>query len=150
MADDAVTLREQVVPKSVFGTGHDMVVRFQYEAPLGPDGEHVEDKYAAQDMACAKWMMGVLQKHYPGVTWRTKHEGQQGMAYFGIPILMGINRWWAINLATDPLEEGLLMRAGGQLLERYGMSRQRFNLGEFLDAREKHSALVRPWLKVPE
>jgi hypothetical protein len=150
MADDAVTLREQVVPKSVFGTGHDMVVRFQHEAPFGPNGELVEDKHARQDLANAKWMMEVLQRHYAGVPWRTKFDGAQKMAYFNIPILMGINQWWAINLTTDPLDEGLLMRAGGEMLERYGMSRQRFNLTEFLDARAKHSALARPWLKVPE
>ena len=101
------------------------------------------------DQANAKWMMEVLQRHYPGNPWRTVHDGHNKMAYVSIPILMGINKYWAINLKTDELSEGLVMRCGGQLLERYGLSRQRFNLPSFLEAREKHSALVVPSRAVP-
>ena len=149
MPHNAVTLREDVIEKTL-GNGHDMVVRTQVERPAGPDNEVIVDKYEAQDIANAEWMMGVLLRAYPGRPWRVKHDGMQGMAYVSIPILMGINKYWAINLDTDPLTEALLIRCGGALLERYSMSRQRFNLGEFLDAREKHSALVLPSRKVPE
>ena len=113
------------------------------------DGEVLDDPFKGMDLANADWMSRVLRKHYPGVPWRCVYDGAQKMAYFSIPILMGVNKFWSINLKTDQLEEGLLMRAGGELLERYGMSRQRFNLNEFLDAREKHSALVVPSRKVP-
>jgi hypothetical protein len=148
MPHDAVTLREDVIEKTTPG-GHDMVVRTQHTAPMGPNGEVLDDPFKGMDLANADWMSRVLRKHYPGVPWRCVYDGAQKMAYFSIPILMGVNKFWSINLKTDQLEEGLLMRAGGELLERYGMSRQRFNLNEFLDAREKHSALVVPSRKVP-
>ena len=149
MPHDAITLREDVVEKTLPG-GHDMVVRTQHEAAAGPDNEIIVDKHTRQDLANAKWMMDVLLKAYPQRPWRCKHDGAQGMAYVSIPILMGINNYWAINLKSDPLTEAMLVRCGGALLERYSMSRQRFNTAEFLDAREKHSALVLPSRKVPE
>ena len=150
MPHDVTTLREDVIEKSVSGVGHDMVVRTQHEAPAGPNNEVLDDPHKGMDLANAAWMMDVLKRHYPGTPWRTIHDGAQGMAYLSIPVLMGINKFWAINLATDALNEGLVMRAGGQLLERYGLSRRKFNLTEFLDAREKHSALVLPSREVPE
>ncbi len=148
MPHDVITLREDVIEKTL-GEGHDMVVRTQHEAPSGPDNEVIIDKHTRQDMASARWMMDVLMRAYPGRPWFVKHDGAQGMAYLSLPILMGINNVWAINLKTDPLTEGLLVRCGGAILERYSMSRQRFNLAEFLEAREKHSALVVPSRKVP-
>jgi len=150
MPHNAITLREDVIEKSDRGSGHDMVVRHQYEAPAASDTEVADDPYQKMDLANAKWMMDILQRHYPGHLWRTKHDGAQGMAYVSIPILMGINKYWAINLVTDALTETLVMRCGGAILERYGLSRRRFNLAEFLDARENHSALVIPKRIVPE
>ena len=44
----------------------------------------------------------------------------------------------------------LLMRSGGELLERYGLPRGRFELAPFLEARDKHSALVVPGREVPK
>jgi hypothetical protein len=137
-----------VVEKTTLG-GHDIVVRTQHEAPSGPNGEVLHDPFKAMDLENAKWMMEVLKKHYAGIPWRCVYDGAQKMAYFSIPILMGVNKFWAINLVTDQMTEPLLTRAGGELLERYGQSRTRFNLNSFLDAREKHSALVVPSRKVP-
>lgn len=150
MPHDARTIREDVVEKSVFGGGHDMVVRTQHMAPAGPDGEVADDPFERMDLANAKWMMEVLRKHYRGIPWRCVYDGAHKMAFVSIPILMGINKFWAINLTTDEMDEGLLMRAGGQLLERYGLNRERFNLNEFLTARQLHSALVVPGREVPE
>jgi hypothetical protein len=148
MPHDVITLREDVLEKTE-GNRHDMVVRAQYEAPSGPNLEVAEDKHKGQDMANARWMMDVLMRVYPGRPWFVKHDGAQGIADISIPILMGTNDVYRINIRKDPLNEGLLTRCAGELLERYSMSRTRFNLGEFLDAREKHSALVLPFRKVP-
>jgi hypothetical protein len=129
---------------------HDLVALETYEAPSGVDGEVIYDKYKHQDLGNARWMSDVLQSVYGGYPWRCIYDGRQKMAYLSIPILMGINKFWAINLVTDELTRGLLIRAGGALLERYGQSRTKFNVGSFLDAREKHSALVVASRKVPE
>lgn len=146
MPNEAVPFHSELVNTA---SGHDLVVTKSYEAPLDAKGDPIEDKFAAMDMANAEWMFNVLNREYPGHAWRCRHDGRQGMAYLSIPILMGINKFWAINLKTDPLSRDLLVRAGGEILERYGLSRTRFNLGEFLEARAKHSLLNRPWGKIP-
>ena len=150
MPHDAVTLREDVIEKSVNGAGHDLVLQTRYEAPAGPDGEILYDPYAKMDLANQKWMQDILQKHYPGHFWATAHDGAHRVAYFSIPFLMGIGKYWAINLVTDELTEALLVRGGGQLLERYRLRRGAFHLAEFLEAREKHSRLLVPRRLIPE
>lgn len=120
-----------------------------HEAPAGNDGEVLDDPFARMDLANAKWMMDVLSNEYQGIPWRTVYDGAQKMAYFSIPILMGINKFWAVNLVTDEMTAALLKRAGGELLERYNLPRGCFNLNAFLDARDKHSALLVPSRKVP-
>jgi hypothetical protein len=149
MPHDAECLSEAVVEKSSHG-GHDMVIRRLHDAPAGPDGEVLDDPFASMDLANAEWMMGVLNKHYAGVPWRTVYDGRNKMAHFSIPILMGINRYWSINLTADELSEGLLMRAGGELLERYKVPRDRFDLAAFLSARALHSALLVQSRDVPK
>lgn len=149
MPHDLRTLRQDVVEKDTHG-GHDMVVLTKHDAPSGPDNEVLYDKHQEMDIANANWMMGILKKHYPGHFWRCVHDGHHKMAYVSIPILMGINKFWAINLTTDELSDGLVMRCGGAILERYGLKRGRLETGAFLDARAKHSALVVPSRQVPE
>jgi hypothetical protein len=149
MSHDAETLREDVVIKDAHGA-HDMVLLTKYEANSKADGSKDEnDPFMRMDLANAKWMMEVLQRHYPGHLWSTKYDGHHKMAYLSIPFLMGINKYWAVNLVQDQLTEGLLMRAGGELLERYGLKRSRFELTPFLEARDKHSALVNRKRVVP-
>ncbi len=148
MPHDAETIRQDVVLKDAPGA-HDMVMLTKYDAPSTPDGGIADDPFKTMDLANAKWMMEVLQRHYPGHLWSTKYDGRQKMAYLSIPFLMGINKYWAINLVTDQLTEGLLMRAGGELLERYGLPRSRFELTPFLEARQKHSILVDRHRDVP-
>jgi len=148
MSQDTVTLREQVILKDAPGA-HDLIVRHQYTPPTA-DGKPEDDPFARMDMANAKWMFDVLLKEYPGHLWRTVYDGRNKMAYLSIPILMGINKYWAINLVTDYLDDKLLIRCAGDLLQRYGLRPRRFELDPFLDAREKHSALVVPTREFPD
>lgn len=149
MPHDPVIERQDVVLKR--GTGqHDMVAVTSYEAPCGPNGEVLHDPYKGMDQSNQKWMQEVLQRHYPGHFWKVIHDGAQRMAYVSIPILMGINKYWAINLVADTLSEGLLMRMGGEILERYRLTRGAMQLVPFLEAREKHSILVDRSRSVPE
>jgi len=148
MPHDAVTLREDVLAKTTHG-GNDRVVRTQHLAPAGPDGEIAEDLCKAYDLWAAGEVMKVLEAEYPGHTWRVIHDAAQGVCLISIPILMGVNRYMAVNLKTHALDSYRVKVAGGEILERYGLARGRFELTPFLDAREKHSALVVPSRKVP-
>lgn len=127
---------------------HKIRLEQQYEAPAGPNAEVAYDEYKAQDEQVAATMMKWLQREYPGHLWGCVSDMRQRIVKFNIPILMGFNMWWVINLRTHDIIEGL--RAGaGEILERYRLTRGRFVLDEFLDARAKHSILVNPARKVP-
>ena len=148
MPHDAKLLREDVVAKTTHG-GHDMVIQTKYEAPAVSDTEAAQDPHKEHDLAVAKTMMAWLNKHYPGVPWGCVSDTAQGIVKFNIPILMGFENYWLINLRTTEIIEGMAQGAG-QILERYGMRRGRFDLGEFLDARQKHSKLVLKSRAIPE
>ena len=144
---DPVTEKQEVVLKDSHG-GHDLVLFSQYEAPANADGGADHDPFRARDTEIAATMQKWLQKHYPGYPWGCVADFAQGIVKFNIPILMGMQNWWVINLRTTDIVEGMA-RGAGEILERYNLRRGRFHLDSFLDAREKHSALVIPSRKVP-
>jgi hypothetical protein len=148
MPHDAVTLGHDVFEKDTYGQ-HDLVVTTKYEAPSGPDCEIIEDEYKEADMILAKKMMEWLRSRYPGYPWCAISDLRQGIVKFNIPILMGVQNYWVINLRTHTIADGIVEGAG-QILERYKLRRGAFQLAPFLDAREKHSALVVPSREVPE
>jgi hypothetical protein len=148
MPHDPVIESQEVV----FRTGKDTpdrVVLNRYEAPATPDSGIAEDPYKASDLAACAQAMRTLEKHYPGHCFRVIHDSKQGICLMSIPILMGINNYMAVNLKTHALDDSRVMKAGGEILERYGLKRGGFELTPFLDARAKHSALVVPSRKVP-
>jgi hypothetical protein len=148
MPHDPVTTRQDVLPKSSPG-GNDRVVLTQYEAPATADGGIGEDLRKEYDEWAAREVMKTLEAEYPGHHWRVIHDSAQGVCLISIPILMGVNRFMAVNLKTHALDSHRVKLAGGEILERYGLLRGRFQLTPFLEAREKHSALVMPSRKVP-
>lgn len=154
MPHDLVTTRQDVLEKSAPG-GNDRVLLTKYEAPATADvnahGFGIgEDAFKEFDIWAAKQAMTVLEGEYPGHLWRVVHDSKQGMAFISIPILMGVNHFMAVNLKTHALDSHRVKLAGGEILERYGLKRGRFQLTPFLEAREKHSALVVPGRKVPD
>ena len=149
MPHDAVTLRQDVIEKSTPG-GNDRVVLTKYIAPASDDGGVAPDIWKDFDIWAARQAMNVLEAEYPGHTFSVIHDSHQGVCLISIPILMGINKYMAVNLKTHALDDHRVKAAGGEILERYGLKRGRFQLAPFLEAREKHSALVVPSRKVPE
>jgi hypothetical protein len=148
MPQDPVTERIDVVLKDTAG-GHDRLMLTQYEGRATEDGGIADDPFKERDIEIARNMQAWLNKHYPGHLWGCVSDLAQGIVKFNIPILMGVQHWWIINLKTHDVIDGLRMGAG-QILERYGLRRGRFDLNSFLEAREKHSALVVPSRKVPD
>jgi hypothetical protein len=148
MPHDAETIRQDILFKDTQG-GNDRVVLTKYEAPASANNGFAHDPYRAKDMEVAKTMMAWLERHYPGHLWATVANHAQGIVQFNIPILMGLDEWWVVNLRTHDIIDGMRQGAG-QILERYRLARGRFDLSSFLDARAKHSRLVLPSRKVPE
>jgi hypothetical protein len=144
---DPVLLKQDVVLKDIRG-GNDRLVLTKYEAPSTPDSGIAYDQYKEQDLAIAKTMMSWLERHFPGHLWGCVSDIKQGIVKFNIPILMGFNNYYVVNLATHDICDGMA-KGAGEILERYRLPRGRFELDPFLEAREKHSCLVLPSRKVP-
>lgn len=147
MPHDLVTTRQDVLVKAQAG-GNDRVLLTKYEAPANDNGGVAYDPLQARDQEVAKTMMDWLEREYPGHLWATRADHHQGVVMFNIPILMGLDEWWVVNLSTHDVIDGMRQGAG-QILERYRLKRGRFELDPFLEAREKHSRLLVPSRKVP-
>lgn len=147
MPHDAVTVRQDVVLKDTHG-GNDRVMLTKYEAPATPDNGVAYDPHKELDRSIASNMMKWLEQHYPGHLWGCVADTAQGIVKFNIPVLMGFADYWVVNLRTHDIVNGMKQGAG-QILERYGLKRGRFELDPFLEARAKHSKLVLPSREVP-
>ena len=106
MPHDATTVRQDVLLKDTKG-GHDRVVLTKHEAPANGDGGIAFDPFREQDNAIAKTMMAWLNRHYPGHMWACVADSAQGIVKFNIPILMGFDQWWVVNLRTHDIVDGL-------------------------------------------
>lgn len=148
MPHDLVTLRQDILLKQNHG-GNDRVLLTKYEAPANDNGGVAYDKHQQHDQETARVMMQWLEREYPGHLWATRADHHQGVVMFNMPVLMGMDKWWVVNLRTHDIIDGMRQGAG-QILERYCLKRGRFELDTFLEAREKHSRLLVPSRKVPD
>lgn len=116
--------------------------------PVGIDGEKV-DPFLARDLALTKRMAEVLERHYPGHPWMVQVSHAQGVAYVKLPILMKRNQAYILHIDRMSMDPGLkcVMRAGGELLEKYQVPRTPFLLDHFLTARD--ASRPRPRLILP-
>jgi hypothetical protein len=143
MRGEAEVIRQDALPH-VQGMP-DIAMVEQYIAPA--DGSF--DVFKDYDMWVARRAMGVLYTHYAGHMWQVQSDTKKHLLKISIPILMGVCHWYVINLKIHELTPNLIVRAGGEILERYGLPRGRFELGSFLEARAKYSALVRRTRPIP-
>jgi hypothetical protein len=148
MPHDAQVLRRDIVPIAEQGD-HDSVITTSHIAPADGDGGVAYDPHKEYDLWAAQEVMTTLRAAYPGHEWRVIHDSHQGMCLISIPILMGLNNFMAVNLKTHAMDSHRAIVAGGEILERYGLMRGKFQLAPFLEARDKHSALVVRSRKVP-
>lgn len=148
MPHDAEIVGQTVLLKDGPGQ-HDQIMVEKYEAPANDNGGIDTDHFKIRDFELAKNMGTWLMREYPGYPWCCVADLRQGIIKFSLPILMGMDQWYVINLRTcgDICVE--IAKGAGEVLERYRLPRGRFSLDHFLDAREKHSRLVLPFRKVP-
>lgn len=88
----------------------------------------------ANDLVLAKEVADALHQHYPNHFWAVQVEGKQGVIYVRNLSLSGS---WGYVIKLGPIYSASelrrqIMRAGGELLERYRVAR----------ARADHEALV--------
>jgi len=107
-----------------------------------------------KEMNVARFVMAALQKHFPGHAWavRVDAKGINKAVMVKLPAIMRPQDHYVIPLAT--LLGGsigdfdrLIMRAGGEIMERFKIPRSGFREDPFVLARNAH--LLRPSAKVP-
>lgn len=146
---DPVVQRRDTLERAATGL-HDMTLTSEHEAQCEDDGvTPIADPYKDYDLWVARNVIKDLMKVYPGYPWAVKSDAKAHWLGISIPVLMGVNNWYFFNLTKDEATPGAILLAAGELLERYGCSRGKFLLDEYLAARQKHSALVVPSRLVP-
>ena len=111
-----------------------------YERREGLHNEGEADLLAARDQWLANRIMEKVQQHYPGHPWRVdvEHHKNVGMAFLWMP---GFSNWKMAmrisDLAVDPTMK-LVVRLGGEFLERYNMPRTGIDLSSYLTAKAKY------------
>lgn len=93
-----------------------------------------------EDFRLAKELSELLDRHYPGHLWAVSADHKNGIVTIQNLRLSG--RWGFIvkiaNLANDPGRRSVI-RAGGELLERYNVARGRFNVADL--------SHLKPWAR---
>jgi hypothetical protein len=139
MTDLPIVIREDAVR-------HGGAPRQRVQASFVPSGEG-SDLRARYDLWVARRAYALLDRAYPGHGWQVIADSAQGYVGIRLPVLTGGN--WAYLIRWGDLAPARVVMAGGELLERYRLPRGRFELGTFLEAREKHSILLDRARKIP-
>lgn len=105
-----------------------------------PDGGTVLrqgfDPYKDANMRMAKETMRLLNENYPGYGWSVTTDILQGVVMVSIPEVMGHIFKYVIHTSKIETANGMaaeVREAGGQILERFGLSRRGFRKAELID-----------------
>jgi hypothetical protein len=115
-------------------------VKMQMVSAYVPPLDGTDDLVKEFDIHIAKGVLDILARKYFGYPWSVIAETRQGIIAFQIPELMGPTLHYIIRLAefTD-LNAELIIRCGGELLERMGLPRGQIDMAAYAVAREnKH------------
>ena len=116
------------------------------EARFVPSGDGSRERLRA-DLTAARAVRRILATAYPGHDWEVVADSAQGYVAFRIPALMGLN--YAYLVKGRDLTPEAVLTGGGELLERYRLPREKFDLDRFLEARERDSILLDRSRKLP-
>ena len=130
VSDDPINVATEIVGGN---KNIDMIVRRQYTPPL--DGH--SDDYATIDQQTARYVAEILVKTYFGYPWHVTSNIKQGVVMFRIPSLMGASLQYVINLGQfSDLTRDLIIRCGGELLERMNLPRGAIDMALMQEARK--------------
>lgn len=148
MPQDPVIERQEVLLGANHGD-HDQVIVQSHVAPSSTvvEGAAGPDPFKEKDKALAMHIRNFLTTRFPiGYSWFVEADCAQGIAKFNIPLLMGFEFWYVINLRTCGDIGEAVVNGAGEVLERFLLPRDKFDLGRYLEARARSSLLVKPWL----
>lgn len=92
----------------------------------------------ANDLVMAKQMADALHKHYPGHLWAVTCDGSKGIATIRSLDLSG-NYGYVLKLSdgySASQFDQRVMRAGGEILERFKMARGRFDPDKYMEIQQ--------------
>ena len=108
--------------------------RLAYEDLNAQDGG-AKNPHQAAEIATAKWAGERLEFFYPGHAWHVEasigKHGRDGLIKIRLNGIMPANYWYNLRMSqvlTDPGGRRTVLRAGGELLERYKLPRGNFDL----------------------
>ena len=93
---------------------------------------------AQAEMELCKLAFSILQTHYKGHLWKVHANSRAQLLSIQLAILMDETRHYNIHMNTVrsiPELEKVLIRAGGELLERFDLGRSQIDVDKFLHAR---------------
>lgn len=107
----------------------------------GDDGNEA-DPFERQNHAVAKRIWEKLQFHYPGHQWVVAVSHEQGGAFIYFPMFT----YWPYFIKLAELTEKAIVKAGGEVLERFRMPRSNFSVADLVAAHKRFNpALTSRW-----
>lgn len=104
----------------------------QYHVPSGDPSEH--DPHAQWNLMVSKAIFRVLLSAYPGHFWEVVVDREKGIATITIPLLLG--NWKYLFKLSEDIQPADIIRAGGEILERFNIPRSPLNIADFINAKK--------------
>ena len=98
------------------------------------------NEYYNQDLLMYKRVKAELRRLYPGYRWTVWASHKQGVVTVSIVMLMGVVHRFVLkiqNLKNEGDFNKWIKAAGGEILERYRLSRDGLDMPEYLDRLEQ-------------
>lgn len=105
-------------------------MRLDYYADLS-----THEKPTPADMTTAREIFRVLKREYPGHPWSVEVHASEGWAKIGLTALLGPNWGWMIHL--DRYTDQDILKAGGEILERFKIPRSTIDIAAYMSASSK-------------
>lgn len=129
--DDTVILNRGTLDRSSGQPNIELQQRYVRSGLL--PGEH--DPHADYDVMVAKAITRVLLSQYRGHFWEAYCDSKQGIAWITIPLLLG-NYKYIFHLSND-ITPAMIIRAGGEILERFNIPRTQMDVASFVAAKSR-------------
>jgi hypothetical protein len=134
VSDEPIEIASELVDGRASGERLQMRIERKYVPPL--DG--TVDELAAFDNWLARRVAEMLVSQFYGYEWHVMADSHQGVIAFSIPEIMGPTLKYVIRLAEyADLTPKLILRCGGELLERMGLRRGAIDIAQYLIARDR-------------
>jgi hypothetical protein len=142
--DGPITVTRGLVPATSSSRARSPRVVFTSEVDVGGVFAREKLSRAKVDRATAAGVFRLLQTSYRGHFWRVEVDSHQGVCTITIPVLLGN---WKYIIHLDKLTPQAVIRAGGEILERFKIPRSAIDVAAFCEARKRR--VSRTSQKVP-